>query len=395
MRAFIIVGLLALLAGPVIGLVAVVTVMTRGSESWCSTPLPAAGESPDGLIATTSDGTRVALNRTQLGHAATIIDVGARTDGVGRDGVVVALMAALTESSLRMLANTGAYPESGSFPNDGDASDHDSLGLFQMRPVAGWGTVADLMNPDYQAAAFFGGPGGPNGGSPRGLLDIPDWTALEKGEAAQAVEVSAYPDRYARFEPVAEQILDTLTSQTGQTGAGIPDAAVASTRRTVFPLPASTWTRTSEYGMRLNPVLHIRRLHAGVDLAAHAGTPVLATAPGRVVTAEHSGGLGIHVAVEHTVEGEQVVSVYGHLRQMAVAVGDVVAAGQVLGEVGSTGNSTGPHLHFEIRPGGPDVDAIDPSGWLEAALAGGELDVSDVTRGAMPAAWCGPQELAT
>ncbi len=395
MRSFI-VGLLVLLAGPVTGLVAIAAVMARGAESSCSTPsLPAVGEIPDGLIATTSNGTRISLNRTQLGHAATIIDVGSRTGGVGRDGVVVALMAALTESSLRMLANTGAYPASGSFPNDGDASDHDSLGLFQMRPVAGWGTVADLMDPAYQAAAFFGGPEGPNGGSPRGLLDIPDWASLSKGAAAQAVEVSAYPDRYARFEPVAEQILDTLAPPTSAPASVSPEAALVSTSRTVFPLPAGTWTRTSEYGMRLNPVLHVWRLHAGVDLAADAGTPVLATAPGRVVAAEHSGGLGIHVAVEHAVGGERVVSVYGHLRETAVAVGDVVAAGQVLGEVGSTGNSTGPHLHFEIRLGGLDADAIDPSGWLEAALASGELAASDVTHGGTPAAWCGPQEVTT
>jgi hypothetical protein len=67
-------------------------------------------------------------------------------------------MAALTESTLRMLTNTGTYPESANYPNDGNGSDHDSLGLFQMRPQSGWGTVAELMDPNYQARAFFGGP---------------------------------------------------------------------------------------------------------------------------------------------------------------------------------------------------------------------------------------------
>lgn len=85
---------------------------------------------------------------------------------MNRDGLQIALMAALTESNLRMLANTSVYPNSGTYPNDGEASDHDSLGLFQMRLQAGWGTVADLMDPVYQARAFFGGPTGPNRPSP-------------------------------------------------------------------------------------------------------------------------------------------------------------------------------------------------------------------------------------
>jgi hypothetical protein len=67
------------------------------------------------------------------------------------------------------------------------------------------------MDPNYQARAFYGGPAGPNHGSPRGLLDIDDWRNLTPAQAAQAVEVSAYPDRYAVWVPVAEQILDALT----------------------------------------------------------------------------------------------------------------------------------------------------------------------------------------
>ncbi len=94
-------------------------------------------------------------------------------------------MAALTESTLRMLTNTGAYPESANYPNDGNGGDHDSLGLFQMRPQSGWGTVAELMDSNYQARAFFGGPDGPNYPSPRGLLDIPGWQQMDPGEAAQ------------------------------------------------------------------------------------------------------------------------------------------------------------------------------------------------------------------
>ena len=157
------------------------------------------GAVPDELVVTTSDGDRVRLTRRQLTHAATIMRIGGRTDGVGRDGVTVALMAALTESGLRMLSNASASPGSAALPHDGDGGDHDSLGLFQMRPSTGWGSVAELMDPAYQARAFFGGASGPNHGSPRGLLDIPAWQSLPKATAAQAVEVSAHPDRYAQL----------------------------------------------------------------------------------------------------------------------------------------------------------------------------------------------------
>ena len=145
------------------------------------------------------------LGHTQLTHAATIITVGSGIEGVGRQGVLVGLMAALTESTLRMLANV-AYPASLDMPNDGIGSDHDSLGLFQMRPTAGWGTVDELMDPNYQVRAFFGGPEGPNFPSPAGLLDIPGWQSADPGSAAQSVERSAFPDRYQDYQPVAEAI---------------------------------------------------------------------------------------------------------------------------------------------------------------------------------------------
>ncbi|MFH5823109.1 M23 family metallopeptidase [Georgenia sp. AZ-5] len=370
------VGLLAMLASPALVLVLLAATVASTLSSCQASATLAVGQVPDSLTATATDGSDVRLNRTQLTHAATIITVGSRTDGVGRDGLLVALMAALTESRLLMYANTGAYPASATYPHDADGADHDSLGLFQMRPAAGWGSVADLMDPTYQARAFFGGPTGPNGGSPRGLLDIPDWDQLPKGAAAQAVEVSAYPDRYARYEPVAEAILAALTAPPAVIGESGPDraggvsaAALPATTATVFPLPAGTWTHTSPFGMRLHPILGVRRLHAGVDLAAPAGTPVLATAAGRVVAAGYSGDLGNRLVLVHDVDGELVASVYGHLGDggIRVAVGDLVAAGAHIGDVGSTGMSTGPHLHFQIHRGGPDASPVDPAGWLSSA----------------------------
>ena len=181
--------------------------------------LSVSGTIPQSLTATTADGQTITLNHTQLERAAAILATGDAED-IDANGQVIALMAALTESSLRVLSNVTAYPDSAGYPHDGDGSDHDSLGLFQMRPQAGWGSVANLMDPIWSSRAFYGGPDGPNHGSPAGLLDIPNWQHLSLGAAAQAVEVSEYPDRYANYQPVAEKIASTLTGVTLTGGGG-------------------------------------------------------------------------------------------------------------------------------------------------------------------------------
>lgn len=172
--------------------------------------LSVSGAVPSNLTAQTSHGETVTLDQRQLQRAAVIIAVG-KSEEIPARGQLVALMAALTESSLRVLSNTSAYPSSADIPNDGDGGDNDSLGLFQMRPSTGWGSVANLMDPVWSSGAFYGGPNGPNHGSPRGLLDIDDWQTMDPGAAAQTVEVSAYPDRYADNQPVAAEILSKLT----------------------------------------------------------------------------------------------------------------------------------------------------------------------------------------
>ena len=180
-------------------------------------PTAVAGSVPDSLTAQTTGGETVTLDRQQLLRAGAIVAVG-DSEGISARGQLIALMAALTESSLRVLSNTATYPASAAIPNDGNGGDHDSLGLFQMRPSTGWGTPANLMDPAWSARAFYGGPDGPNHGSPRGLLDIDGWQTMDPGEAAQAVEVSAYPDRYVLNEPLAATVLKTLT------GVSLPDS---------------------------------------------------------------------------------------------------------------------------------------------------------------------------
>lgn len=377
-RRLLIAGtLFGVLLGPAITLMGLATVMNPAAQASCLTTTPfTVGAVPDRLAATTSDGITVSLDKEQLTHAATIVGVGGQIRGVGRDGVLVALMAALTESSLRMLSNTGAYPASAEYPNDGDGADHDSLGLFQMRASMGWGTVADLMDPVYQARAFFGGPSGPNHGSPAGLLDIPGWQGLPKGAAAQGVEDSAYPDRYARFEPVAQAILDALTRSASNGSGDVPESG-----RVVFPLPPGSWVRTSGFGMRVHPITGERKLHTGVDFAAAEGTPISAAADGRVAFAGPASGYGNLILIEHTIDGRSIVSGYAHMYATTIDVqaGDVVTAGQHIADVGAAGYATGPHLHFEIRPGGPDAAPVGPEPWLADHHATSIATASTVT----------------
>ncbi len=161
--------------------------------------------------------------------------------GVPREAMVIAIMMSLQESTLRMLANANV-PASLQFPHDGGVgSDHDSVGSAQQRPAAGWGgTLAELMDLSYNARAFYGGPSGPNQGSPRGLLDVPGWSAMSKGQAAQAVQVSAFPELYARWEPQATAIVDLLqgvaTAPTCSVGGERP-ATAGLCRRLAPPNP--------------------------------------------------------------------------------------------------------------------------------------------------------------
>nr|WP_255209258.1 LysM peptidoglycan-binding domain-containing protein [Microbacterium oleivorans] len=135
--------------------------------------------------------TGVALDAEQITNVRTIIQVG-RDRGVSRDGIAIALATAMVESWIRNL----------------DGGDRDSLGLFQQRPSAGWGSEAEIRDPRRSAAAFFGGPSDPNGDDTRGLLDIDGWEDMDFGDAAQAVQISAYPERYGPWKKQAYRWLE-------------------------------------------------------------------------------------------------------------------------------------------------------------------------------------------
>ena len=181
---------------------------------------------------TLPEGSEWTLSPEQVENAALIIGV-ARELNISDKGIQVALMTGLQETMLQNMANP-TLPESMNFPHQKTGTNKDSVNVFQQRTVAGWGSVPELMNPEYAARAFFGGPTGPNKGMPPGLLDIPGWEGMAPGSAAQAVQNSRHPDEYNKWENAANQILGQVTGTTPMMcqGAGGAAAAASATSST-------------------------------------------------------------------------------------------------------------------------------------------------------------------
>ena len=140
---------------------------------------PAPTSTPGGQL-------QASLSEEQAANAALIIRIG-RELGVSDHGVAIALATGMVESGLRNL----------------DWGDRDSLGIFQQRPSTGWGAREQILDADRSTRVFYGGQGDPNGWNTRGLLDIPGWESMAFTDAAQAVQISAFPQRYGQWESQA------------------------------------------------------------------------------------------------------------------------------------------------------------------------------------------------
>ncbi len=149
-------------------------------------------------------------------------------------------------------------------------------------------------------------------------------------------------------------------------------AAAAASKPTLsftgFICPLKSYSRiSSEYGWRKNPVTGVNKLHAGTDFAAPGGTPIYAAASGYVqVAGWSSGGYGNYVIIYHgkMSDGNQYSTLYGHMRSVATSAGKYVQQGEIIGYVGSTGNSTGNHLHLEVWKGGSKANAVNPRSYI-------------------------------
>lgn len=154
----------------------------------------------------------------------------------------------------------------------------------------------------------------------------------------------------------------------GKEGRFYEASGVGEQRRGLLaPVPGAI---TSGFGMRRHPILGYRRMHEGMDFKAGYGTPIVAVSDGRVSAAGRAGGCGIAVRLEH---GEGLATRYCHMSRMAVNAGQSVKRGQVIGYVGSTGLSTGPHLHYEMYRGGRVINPASVQFVTRAQLSGTEL----------------------
>jgi murein DD-endopeptidase MepM/ murein hydrolase activator NlpD len=160
------------------------------------------------------------------------------------------------------------------------------------------------------------------------------------------------------------------TVQTARVGSAMPTSVAAANYQInadfIYPL-ATPAPVTSTFGWRTHPITGNRRFHAGMDLGAPSGTPILAVSAGRVVVANWHGGYGKAVIIEHN--NGQLQTLYGHMSEIFVQEGQVIPQGTVIGQVGSTGASTGPHLHFETKV--PTADGwvvVDPEQEVNYAL---------------------------
>jgi murein DD-endopeptidase MepM/ murein hydrolase activator NlpD len=172
------------------------------------------------------------------------------------------------------------------------------------------------------------------------------WQAKEATLAAAAADIAELERQESRLVEQSQTLASIIN---GNSGGGHGTGAL------IWPVNG---TVTSGFGYRIHPILGRRIFHTGIDIAASSGTPIWAADGGKIVYAAWMDGYGNVVALDH---GGGISTLYAHQSSIAVSYGQTVTKGQVVGYVGSTGYSTGPHLHFEVRVNG---NPVDPMGYL-------------------------------
>lgn len=281
------------------------------------------------------------LTTAEVANARAIYTEAIRTFGAqdGPRAAVIGIATAYQESRLQNLGH----------------GDRDSLGIFQQRPSMDWGSASQIRDPQYSARSFFNG----HGTNP-GLKSF-DWKSMTLTQAAQKVQRSGTPNAFAVWELSSAKLVVQLSG--GQAGKHAkpydpqkdkpkdeakpvtPSSSgwvkpVDATVGTPFGKPGSMWS--SGY-------------HTGTDFPAPQGTVVKSAGAGKVLKTGWGGAYGMMVEIQHA---DGVVSRYCHLSAISVGVGESVEAGRQIGNVGTTGNSTGPHLHLEFLVGGQQVDPM-------------------------------------
>jgi murein DD-endopeptidase MepM/ murein hydrolase activator NlpD len=294
------------------------------------------------------------LDSEQMRNGAVVVQVGQHM-GMPPRAWVIAVATALQESHLRNLGYLG------------DRNDHESLGLFQQRPSQGWGTPQQITDPAYASRKFY-----------ERLRKVRGWETMRLTDAAQAVQRSAFPDAYQKWESLAAEVVNALTGGAARAVgvSNINDLNCAG----YGEISAAGWTVPAPGGIVSHFRPPQRPSHHGVDIGASRGTPIRAASSGLVIRAVCNVSIGnCDVDGSPAVQGcgwyvdllhaNDVITRYCHmLSRPAVAVGQMVQVGQQIGVVGSSGNSSGPHLHFEVhlnRDGG-SRGAVDPLPFMTA-----------------------------
>ena len=196
------------------------------------------------------------------------------------------------------------------------------------------------------------------------ILALQQQKEAEEAEYAKQAEAKvALLDQLESEQAALEKEIDEMAAQSNSIASEInsyfsslsmADPGYTYTGSGVFTWPLSiSGTLTSNYGYRIHPISGQRKMHTGIDLAAPAGTPVLAAESGTVILVKNlSTGYGHYVIISH---GSNIATLYAHMSSINVSVGQTVSRGQQIGGVGTTGSSTGNHLHFEVRVNGSHV----------------------------------------
>ena len=363
-------AVLALFMVPVV----VVMLLLMGGSDAASADNGSCGEDAEAPVAEQAGKTSVAgFSGAQLENAAQIMTAASDLK-LSLAAQILGVQTAIGESTLKVI-------------DFGDGAGPDSRGLFQQRDNGAWGSYEDRMNPHTSATNFF-----------KALQKVEGWQDLEPSQAIHRVQRNADPNHYTRFRSPAVQVVKALSVGTlgedldekfqditpnGDCPDTSPDAQQIGdlgSGEWSSPLPGFT-AMTSPFGPRKCPagascnssVLD----HKGIDLSKKGGASILAPTDMKITVAEQGQGwksaYGTYVIAKQ-IEKPGLVFEFHHLvhGSLKVKAGDTVAAGTPLGIEGTTGNSTGVHLHFQIAPPGTPANAptyrtvVDPAPILKS-----------------------------
>lgn len=184
--------------------------------------------------------------------------------------------------------------------------------------------------------------------------------AAEEKKRQEAAERQRQADAESQRQAAAKSQNQSRSQQSTSGSSTYKAAPVVSSGSWTKP---ASGTFTSSYGTRIHPISGVRKTHYGIDIANSTGTPAVSAADGIVSYAGPFSTYGNVVMVTHSIDGQTFTSLYAHLSRISVSVGQSVSKGQQIGAIGTTGNSTGPHLHFEIHVGnweGMDKNSVNP-----------------------------------